>query len=87
MRPKPESEGMPTNFFFAVSFFSRLAAPLILNDWAELEPKLEPWMESHIVVMADNQQRTLRRRASVWPTNTVTAPQCPWHCCDRRVRR
>lgn len=41
LRPKPGSLGMPTNFWFAVKFFSRLSPPQLLNHWHEVRPDLE----------------------------------------------
>ncbi len=41
MRPKPGSLGMPTNFWFAVKFFSSIQPPTLLNHWTEIRPDLE----------------------------------------------
>jgi len=41
------SLGMPTNFFFAFTFFQQLSPPLVHSVFAEREPTLEPWYEPY----------------------------------------
>ena len=46
LRPKPGSYGMPSNFWFAAKFFSKLSPPILLNHWHEIQPKLEVKLRS-----------------------------------------
>jgi len=73
LRPTEQSMGMPQNFWFAVSLFSSLSPPLLLNFWNEVEPQLEPWMDTFTVVQDSEQRRgpTYTPRAPIWPTTKV----------------
>ena len=69
LKPTMQSMGMPSNFWFAVSLFSSLSPPLLLNFWNEVEPQLEPWMDTYTVTKDDGQ--THAPRAAIWPTTKV----------------